>query len=113
METTSFQYRAFLIYSHRDKAWGERLHAALEGYAVDKALNGRETPVGPIPKFLRPNFRAPRNPINFDSIPRLGLSNVGRANITKIDAVKSIEALFDIGRASGQAVKSWRLGLFV
>jgi hypothetical protein len=56
-ETTSFKYRAFLSYSHRDKAWGKWLHAALEGYAIDKELVERETPRGPIPKTLRPIFR--------------------------------------------------------
>jgi hypothetical protein len=57
METARFKYRAFLSYSHRDTAWGKWLHAALERYAVDKELIGRETPVGPIPKTLRPIFR--------------------------------------------------------
>jgi TIR domain/WD domain, G-beta repeat len=57
MEPTSFQYRAFLSYSHRDTAWGRWLHQALEGYGVDKDLVGRETTAGPIPKALRPIFR--------------------------------------------------------
>jgi MTH538 TIR-like domain (DUF1863) len=55
MATT--RYRAFLSYSHRDMAWGKWFHAALEGYAVPKDLIGRETPVGPVPKTLRPIFR--------------------------------------------------------
>jgi len=59
-ETTSFKYRAFLSYSHRDKAWGKWLHTALERYAVDKELIGRETPLGPILKTLRPNLPRPR-----------------------------------------------------
>jgi hypothetical protein len=53
----SFKYRAFLSYSHRDKAWGKRLHAALEGYRVERDLFGRQTPAGPVPKTLRPIFR--------------------------------------------------------
>lgn len=56
-DIASFKYRAFLSYSHRDKAWGPWLHRALEGYRIDKDLVGRETPVGPIPKSLRPIFR--------------------------------------------------------
>jgi hypothetical protein len=56
-EPTPFKYRAFLSYSHRDKSLGKWLHAALEGYRVDKDLVGRETPVGPVPKTLRPIFR--------------------------------------------------------
>jgi hypothetical protein len=57
VETASFKYRAFLSYSHRDAAWGKGLHAALEGYSIDKDLIGRETPAGLIPKTLRPIFR--------------------------------------------------------
>jgi TIR domain len=56
-EATQFKYRAFLSYSHRDKAWGKWLHAALEGYRIDKDLVGPETPVGSVPKTLRPIFR--------------------------------------------------------
>jgi hypothetical protein len=56
-DITQFKYRAFLSYSHADKAWGKWLHAALEGYRIDKDLVGRETPVGPVPKMLRPIFR--------------------------------------------------------
>jgi hypothetical protein len=40
-ELVPFKYRAFLSYSHRDKAWGKWLHAALEGYRIDKDLAGR------------------------------------------------------------------------
>jgi tetratricopeptide (TPR) repeat protein len=56
-EPTQFKYRAFLSYSHRDKAWAKWLHSALEGYRVDKDLAGRQTAVGPVPKTLRPIFR--------------------------------------------------------
>src|SRR5262249_10909257 len=48
IEPVPFKYRAFLSYSHRDKAWG---------YRVDKDLVGRDTPAGPVPKTLRPIFR--------------------------------------------------------
>ena len=57
METPSFKYVAFLSYSHRDVAWGKWFHSALERYAIDKDLVGRETRIGPIPKSLRPIFR--------------------------------------------------------
>ena len=53
----AIRYRAFLSYSHRDTSWGKWLHSALEGYRIDKDLVGRETPVGPVPKTLRPIFR--------------------------------------------------------
>ena len=52
-----FKYRAFLSYSHRDKAWGERLHRALETYRIGRDLVGRTTPAGPVPGTLRPIFR--------------------------------------------------------
>ena len=54
---TAFKYRAFLSYSHRDAAWSKWLHAALEGFSIDKELIGRETLAGPVPKTLRPIFR--------------------------------------------------------
>ena len=57
METPSFKYVAFLSYSHRDVARGKWFHSALERYAIDKDLVGRETRIGPIPKSLRPIFR--------------------------------------------------------
>jgi tetratricopeptide (TPR) repeat protein len=56
-EPVPFKYRAFLSYSHRDTAWGKWLHAALEGYRIDRDLAGRETPAGAVPKTLRPIFR--------------------------------------------------------
>jgi hypothetical protein len=56
-KTRPIKYRAFLSYSHRDMAWAKWLHAALEGYRIDKDLVGRETPAGPVPQTLRPIFR--------------------------------------------------------
>jgi len=54
---TDLKYRAFLSYSHRDTGWAKWLHARLEGFRIDKDLIGRQTPVGPVPKTLRPIFR--------------------------------------------------------
>jgi tetratricopeptide (TPR) repeat protein len=56
-ESTAIRYRAFMSYSHRDAAWARWLHKALESYGVDKDLVGRESPVGAVPKTLRPIFR--------------------------------------------------------
>src|SRR5712672_2958747 len=56
-EMAALKYRAFLSYSHRDTAWAKWLHAALEGYRIDKDLAGRATASGPVPKTLRPIFR--------------------------------------------------------
>jgi tetratricopeptide (TPR) repeat protein len=54
---TASQYRAFLSYSHKDSAWGDWLHGALEAYRIPKELIGRATPRGPVPTKLRPIFR--------------------------------------------------------
>jgi tetratricopeptide (TPR) repeat protein len=56
-DIAAFKYRAFLSYSHRDMAWAKWLHARLEGFRIDKDLVGRGTPLGPVPKTLRPIFR--------------------------------------------------------
>ena len=56
-ETASQRYRAFLSYSHKDSAWGNWIHGALEAYRVPKELIGRATPRGPVPAKLRPIFR--------------------------------------------------------
>jgi tetratricopeptide (TPR) repeat protein len=55
--TASQQYRAFLSYSHKDSAWGNWIHGALEAYRIPKELIGRATPRGPVPSKLRPIFR--------------------------------------------------------
>jgi tetratricopeptide (TPR) repeat protein len=52
--STLFKYRAFLSYSHRDKAWCEWLYGALGQVRVDPDLVGRATMAGPVPHDLRP-----------------------------------------------------------
>jgi eukaryotic-like serine/threonine-protein kinase len=56
-EPVPFKYRAFISYSHADAAQAKWLHRALESFAIDKDLVGRETATGTIPKALRPIFR--------------------------------------------------------
>jgi tetratricopeptide (TPR) repeat protein len=51
------RYRAFISYSHRDKAVTQWLHHALETYRIPKALIGKETRIGPVPARLTPIFR--------------------------------------------------------
>ena len=51
------RYRAFISYSHRDRAWADWLHKALESYAVPGRLVGRQTGAGVIPSKLTPVFR--------------------------------------------------------
>ena len=54
---TSFRYRAFLSYSHRDETWARWLHRALETYRVPSRLVGTTTATGVIPRKLVPVFR--------------------------------------------------------
>lgn len=53
----AFRYRAFISYSHRDKAEAGWLHRALETYRVPKKLVGGVTRVGVVPRRLAPVFR--------------------------------------------------------
>ncbi len=50
-------YRAFLSYSHADKAWADWLHKALETYRVPARLVGTKTTAGTVPRRLAPIFR--------------------------------------------------------
>lgn len=52
-----FRYRAFISYSHQDKAWADWLHKALETYRVPSRLVGTRTAAGIIPRRLAPIFR--------------------------------------------------------
>ncbi|MFL5297947.1 MAG: TIR domain-containing protein [Phenylobacterium sp.] len=51
------RYRAFVSYSHRDQAFGRRLHRWLEHYGVPRRLVGRTTPRGLVPSRAAPIFR--------------------------------------------------------
>ena len=55
--TGSFAYRAFISYSHRDKATAQRLHRTVESYRIPSKLVGSETPVGVVPRRVAPIFR--------------------------------------------------------
>jgi hypothetical protein len=52
-----YPYRAFISYSHRDKAWCDWLHRNLERYRISSDLAGRVTEAGRVPRDLRPVFR--------------------------------------------------------
>src|ERR1043165_3869887 len=52
-----YAYRAFISYSHRDKAHVRRLHRAVESYRIPPKLVGRVTAVGEVPRRLTPVFR--------------------------------------------------------
>lgn len=53
----NLRYKAFISYSSRDRAIGEKFHSALEAYKVPNPLIGRETAYGPVPKRITPLFR--------------------------------------------------------
>ena len=55
--TGAYAYRAFISYSHRDKAVATRLHRTVESYRIPAKLVGTVTPVGTVPKRLAPVFR--------------------------------------------------------
>jgi len=52
-----YRYRAFISYSHRDSAWADWLHRALESYSIPPRLVGLTTSAGVIPARLAPIFR--------------------------------------------------------
>jgi hypothetical protein len=51
------RYWAFVSYSHKDAAFGRRLHRRLESYVVPPRLVGRATAEGPVPRRIAPIFR--------------------------------------------------------
>src|SRR5690242_17009676 len=53
----AFHYRAFISYSHHDKAWAEWLHRGLEAYRVPSRLVGQQTAAGIVTRRLVPIFR--------------------------------------------------------
>jgi WD40 repeat protein len=57
VQNPGLKYWAFISYSHTDETWGKWLHEALERYRVPRALVGRDTPRGRIPRRLFPVFR--------------------------------------------------------
>lgn len=56
-DTPRARYRAFISYSHRDAAFGRRLHGRLERYAFPRRLVGRPGRLGLVPARLSPIFR--------------------------------------------------------
>jgi tetratricopeptide (TPR) repeat protein len=52
-----YAYRAFISYSHRDKAHVRRLHREVESYRIPPKLVGKVTAVGEVPRRLSPVFR--------------------------------------------------------
>jgi TIR domain len=90
------KYRAFLSYSHSDARWARWLHGALEGYRLDKALVGRDTPQGPVPKALRPIFR--------DREDFSGGRSLTDATVAALDASSALIVLCSTAAATRPAV---------
>ena len=67
--SSGFPYRAFISYSHADKAWADWLHKALETYRVPSRLVGTTTAHGTILRRLNPVFR---DRDELSSAPELG-----------------------------------------
>lgn len=57
MTHESPRFRAFISYSHADKAFADWLHRALESYRLPSRLVGEQTAVGAVPAKLTPIFR--------------------------------------------------------
>ena len=57
MAVSASRYRAYISYSHADRAWADWLHKALETYRVPSRLVGTQTAAGVIPRRLIPVFR--------------------------------------------------------
>ena len=53
----TYKYKAFISYSHKDRAWARWLHRKLETYTFPKNLVGTQSDIGPIPRNLKPIFR--------------------------------------------------------
>src|SRR5688572_11683924 len=57
-QAEKFKYWAYISYSHRDQAWCDWLHPALERYRGHQRAVGQMTDRGyPVPKRLFPIFR--------------------------------------------------------
>src|SRR5581483_11221932 len=56
-EEGGFRFWAFVSYSHADQRWATWLHRNLEFYRLPRALIGRTSQDGPLPKRLYPIFR--------------------------------------------------------
>ena len=53
----AYRYKAFISYSHKDRAWAKWLLRRIESYSFPKHLIGSGTSNGTVPKNLKPVFR--------------------------------------------------------
>jgi formylglycine-generating enzyme required for sulfatase activity len=90
------KYQAFLSYAHADARWGKWLHSQLENFRIDDDLAGRETPLGPVPKTLRPIFR--------DREDFSGGHSLTDATISALDQSRALIVLCSLTAATRPAV---------
>lgn len=93
MTQTAGKFRAFISYSHADKAAAEWLHRSLESYRLPPRLVGARTPVGEVPARLTPIFR------DRDELPAAG-------DLTTELRTAMAESLFLVVIASPTAARS-------
>lgn len=56
-EVSQFNYRAFIAFDTADQQWADELQRSLDITRIAPELVGRDTPVGPVPRELKPIFR--------------------------------------------------------
>lgn len=56
-EVIRFKHRAFIVFDKADAAWAEELQRELENTRIPWELIGKATPLGPVPRDLKPVFR--------------------------------------------------------
>jgi TIR domain len=82
--------------SYKDISWARWLHVRLEQFRIDKDLIGRRTPVGPVPKTLRPIFR--------DREDFSGGNTLADATVAAIDAAAALIVVCSAASAARPAV---------
>jgi hypothetical protein len=56
VDADAYKYWAFVSYSHQHTAFASWLQRALESYRVPRHAIGLDTPLGPVPAYLKPVF---------------------------------------------------------
>jgi tetratricopeptide (TPR) repeat protein len=57
VDADAYKYWAFVSYNHHDAAFASWLQRAIESYHLPRRLIGNDTPLGPVPAYLKPVFR--------------------------------------------------------
>ena len=78
------RYWAFISYSHKDAAFGRRLHRSLENYVLPRRLAGRAVAGGTVPKRLAPIFR------DREELPAAGDLSAGASNVRVTVSARSL-----------------------